>query len=83
MKLVDFPALVVSRFQVPGIEPLSEHFESTDPAYLDRLLAQWKRRTLMWSTFPRVFAAACTILIRGNARRQFRRPIVGSTLQNT
>jgi len=37
MKLVDFPALVVSRFQVPGIEPLSEHFESTDPAYLDRL----------------------------------------------
>jgi sugar phosphate isomerase/epimerase len=37
MKLVDFPAFVVSQFQVPGIEPLNEHFESTDPAYLDRL----------------------------------------------
>lgn len=37
MKLVDFPALVVSRFQVPGIEPLSDHFQSTEPAYLDQL----------------------------------------------
>jgi sugar phosphate isomerase/epimerase len=37
MKLVDFPAFVVSHFEVPGIEPLNEHFESTEPAYLDRL----------------------------------------------
>ena len=37
MKLVEFPEFVVSQFNVPGIEPLNEHFESTDPAYLDRL----------------------------------------------
>ncbi len=34
MKLVDFPAMVVKRFGVHGIEPLDEHFPSTGPAYL-------------------------------------------------
>lgn len=34
MKLVDFPKMVVERFQVKGIEPLDEHFPSTDAAYL-------------------------------------------------
>jgi sugar phosphate isomerase/epimerase len=33
-RLENFPALVVSRFGVKGIEPLSTHFPSTDPAYL-------------------------------------------------
>jgi sugar phosphate isomerase/epimerase len=35
MKLVDFPKIVADRFQVKGIEPLDEHFESTEGAYLD------------------------------------------------
>jgi sugar phosphate isomerase/epimerase len=35
MKLVDFPKMVVERFQVKGIEPLDEHFPSTDAGYLD------------------------------------------------
>jgi sugar phosphate isomerase/epimerase len=35
MKLVDFPKMVVDRFQVKGIEPLDEHFPSIDAAYLD------------------------------------------------
>jgi sugar phosphate isomerase/epimerase len=34
MQLVDFPAMVVSRFGVKGIEPLYEHFPSTGPNYL-------------------------------------------------
>jgi sugar phosphate isomerase/epimerase len=33
-RLEHFPALVLSRFQVRGIEPLSAHFPSTDQAYL-------------------------------------------------
>jgi sugar phosphate isomerase/epimerase len=36
-RLEDFPALVVSRFQVRGIEPLSSHFPSTDQNYLSTL----------------------------------------------
>src|ERR1700761_9194040 len=37
MKLVDFPRMVVDRFQVNGIEPLDEHFASMDGPYLDEL----------------------------------------------
>jgi sugar phosphate isomerase/epimerase len=33
-RLEHFPALVVSRFQVRGIEPLGSHFPSTDQSYL-------------------------------------------------
>ncbi len=33
-RLEQFPALVVSRFGIRGIEPLSAHFPSTDRAYL-------------------------------------------------
>jgi sugar phosphate isomerase/epimerase len=33
-KLLDFPKMVVERFRVKGIEPLDEHFASTDSAYL-------------------------------------------------
>jgi sugar phosphate isomerase/epimerase len=36
MKLEDFPALVVSRFGLRMMEPLSDHFPSTDAAYLRR-----------------------------------------------
>ncbi len=36
-KLLEFPAMVVKRFGVHGIEPLDEHFPSTEPAYLDQL----------------------------------------------
>ena len=34
MKLIDFPAFVSERFSVPGIEPLSRHFPSTEAEYL-------------------------------------------------
>jgi sugar phosphate isomerase/epimerase len=34
MDLKDFAAMVVKRFGVHNIEPLGEHFRSTDPAYL-------------------------------------------------
>ncbi len=34
VKLLDFPQLVAERFNVRGIEPLDEHFPSTDAAYL-------------------------------------------------
>jgi sugar phosphate isomerase/epimerase len=35
-RLESFPALVISRFAVKGIEPLSAHFPSTDQAYLTK-----------------------------------------------
>lgn len=35
MDLKDFPGMVVKRFGVRNICPLSTHFNSTDPAYLD------------------------------------------------
>ena len=34
MDLKDFAAMVVEKFNVRNIEPLSDHFRSTDPAYL-------------------------------------------------
>jgi sugar phosphate isomerase/epimerase len=34
-RLEKFPAMVVSRFHVKGIEPLNDHFPSSDAAYLD------------------------------------------------
>lgn len=37
LRLESFPAMVVSRFGVKGIEPLSNHFLQSDPAYLDRI----------------------------------------------
>src|SRR5579884_3054717 len=39
--LLDFPQLVVDRFKVHNIEPLSSHFQSTEPAYV----ADLRRRT--------------------------------------
>ena len=36
LPLLDFPKMVVDRFGVHGIEPLDEHFLSTDAAYLDK-----------------------------------------------
>lgn len=35
MDLKEFAATVMQRFGVPNINPLSDHFSSTDPAYLD------------------------------------------------
>jgi sugar phosphate isomerase/epimerase len=37
LKLTDFAAMVVDKFGVHNIEPLSSHFPSTEPAYLDEL----------------------------------------------
>ncbi len=37
MPLTDFPAHVVSKFNVRKIEPWSAHFQSAEPAYLDQL----------------------------------------------
>lgn len=34
MPLLEFPKMVVDRYNVRGIEPLDEHFPSTEPAYL-------------------------------------------------
>lgn len=39
MDLKDFAAMVVKRFNVRNIEPLSDHFSSTDPSYLRELRA--------------------------------------------
>jgi len=39
MDLTDFPAMVVKRFGVHNIEPLDQHFYSTDAAYLRKLRA--------------------------------------------
>jgi sugar phosphate isomerase/epimerase len=36
LPLLDFPKMVVDRFGVHGVEPLDEHFLSTDAVYLDR-----------------------------------------------
>ncbi|MGO4883892.1 MAG: sugar phosphate isomerase/epimerase family protein [Bryobacteraceae bacterium] len=36
-KLTDFAAMVVEKFNIHNIEPLSSHFPSTEPAYLDEL----------------------------------------------
>jgi len=37
IKLTDFAAMVVEKFGIRNIEPLSAHFASTEPAYLDEL----------------------------------------------
>lgn len=37
MTLLQFPAMVRERFNVPNIEPLDEHFVSLEPAYLHEL----------------------------------------------
>src|ERR1022692_4299647 len=37
LKLTEFAAMVVERFGVHNIEPLSGNFPSTEPAYLDEL----------------------------------------------
>jgi sugar phosphate isomerase/epimerase len=39
MRLLDFPKMIVDRFGVHGIEPLDEHFPSTDAAYLNQFRA--------------------------------------------
>jgi sugar phosphate isomerase/epimerase len=37
IKLTDFAAMVVEKYGIHNIEPLSNHFSSTDPAYLEEL----------------------------------------------
>ena len=37
IKLVDFAGMVVEKFGINNIEPLSAHFPSTEPVYLDEL----------------------------------------------
>ena len=37
LKLTEFAAMVVEKFGIHNIEPLSGHFPSTEPAYLDEL----------------------------------------------
>ena len=37
IKLTDFAAMVVDKFGIHNIEPLSEHFPSTEPAYLEEV----------------------------------------------
>ncbi len=37
LTLLDFPRMVADRFGVHGIEPLDQHFPSTDSNYLDKL----------------------------------------------
>jgi len=37
LKLTDFAAMVAEKFGIHNIEPLSAHFPSTEPAYLDEL----------------------------------------------
>ena len=37
MSLLEFPAMVKEKFNVPGIEPLDEHFVSLEPEYLGQL----------------------------------------------
>src|ERR1035438_9668119 len=37
IKLTDFSAMVMEKFGIHNIEPLSGHFPSTEPAYLDEL----------------------------------------------
>lgn len=37
LKLTDFAAMAVEKFGIRNIEPLSNHFPSTEPAYLDEL----------------------------------------------
>jgi sugar phosphate isomerase/epimerase len=37
LKLTDFASMVMEKFGIHNIEPLSNHFPSTEPAYLDEL----------------------------------------------
>jgi sugar phosphate isomerase/epimerase len=37
LKLTDFAAMVVEKFDIHNIEPLNSHFPSTEPAYLEEL----------------------------------------------
>ena len=37
LKLVDFAAMAAEKFGIHNIEPLNEHFPSTEPGYLDEL----------------------------------------------
>jgi sugar phosphate isomerase/epimerase len=41
--LDDFAATIVSRFGVHGIEPLSDHFPSSDPSYLEKFGSALKK----------------------------------------
>ena len=43
LALKDFAAMVVDKFGIHNIEPLSEHFPSTEPAYLEELRAAVER----------------------------------------
>ncbi len=43
MDLTEFPALIVTKFEVYNINPLSDHFRSTDSAYLDALQSAVKK----------------------------------------
>jgi sugar phosphate isomerase/epimerase len=37
LSLLDFPGMVADRYGIAGIEPLDQHFPTTDAAYLDKL----------------------------------------------
>ncbi len=50
--LTQFPAEVVEKFGVHGIEPLSEHFESTDPAYLDKFRSSVEKAKVRIGNIP-------------------------------
>jgi sugar phosphate isomerase/epimerase len=43
LPLLEFPKLVADRFGVHGVEPLDQHFLSTDAAYLDQFRAAVER----------------------------------------
>ena len=43
LALKDFAAMVVDKFGIYNIEPLNEHFPSTEPAYLEELRAAVER----------------------------------------
>jgi sugar phosphate isomerase/epimerase len=43
MDLKDFGAMIMSKFSVRNIEPLDQHFRSTDPAYLSELRASTEK----------------------------------------
>ncbi len=41
--IMHFPAEVVEKFGVHGIEPLAQHLESTEPAYLEKFRARCRK----------------------------------------
>jgi hypothetical protein len=52
MKLIDFPAFISERFGVPGIEPLSGHFPSTEASYLREFRSALKKAKMRVVNIP-------------------------------